>query len=476
MKRTGSGSFEVMGIAGCGESPAGMGRPGRSQLGAVSWRGAGRSGTAASAAPAPAPAGARRRAAWAGAAATCGAAAATGDVSTSARTGRGGENTKPWASGTSRSRRSGTSSARSTRSRDELDAGPRQHRGEIVELDVEPVRCLGGKKHLGRELDEAHAAVGERKRIEAQIGRPVEREDEAAVAKLRQRPALSASSVRQQRCDSSSTSRPVRSGWASTSRLTARRKPGFGKRGRGEVAGDEGLAAARGEMAGDGGGAGQHLAVEVGHEPAPLEHRQELGRNEERAVVEPQPRQSLVELHLALRQGHHRLEMKLEPVAFEGRNHRGIAGPIVRRRGPLRQRRDRRRGPLTRRGRSRRGGGRCHLWRGPWRLALHRDRLFAGRLQRGELAVVGRDGDREVAQDLAEERDLGRGFLHVGGQVVEPRIGRRRRRRRALRLEPQEALRDHVEVARELHRLSGEDARLQGDAAGKREAARGQDP
>ena len=62
---------------------------------------------------------------------------------------------------------------------------------------------------------------------------------------------------------------------------------GLGKRGRGEVAGDEGLAAARGEMAGDGGRARQHLAVEIRHEPAPLQHRQELGRNEERAVVEP---------------------------------------------------------------------------------------------------------------------------------------------------------------------------------------------
>jgi hypothetical protein len=38
-------------------------------------------------------------------------------------------------------------------------------------------------------------------------------------------------------------------------------------------------------MAGDGGGAGQHLAVEVGHEPAPLQHRQELGRNEKRALI-----------------------------------------------------------------------------------------------------------------------------------------------------------------------------------------------
>ena len=168
--------------------------------------------------------------------------------------------------------------------------------------------------------------------------------------------------------------------------------------------------------------------------------------------------------------------MELEPIAFESRNHRGIAGPIVRRRGPLRQRRDRRRRSLTRRGRSRYGGRCGRLWRGPWRLTLNRDRLFAGRLEGGELAVVGRDRDREVAQYLAEERDLGRGFLHVGGQVVEPGIGRRRRRRRALRLEPQEALRDHVEVARELRRLSGEDARLQGHAAGKRETARGQDP
>src|SRR5215217_4111580 len=160
---------------------------------------------------------------WTGAAATGGA---TGEVSTSARTGRGGENTKPWASGTSRSRRSGTSSACSTRSAMSLMPARDSTAARSCSSTSSPCGASAARSisagSLTKRTPRSASESGSRRRSVARSSaktRPRSRSCASA-------PALSASSVRQQRCDSSSTSRPVRSGWASTSRLTARRKPG----------------------------------------------------------------------------------------------------------------------------------------------------------------------------------------------------------------------------------------------------------
>jgi hypothetical protein len=133
----------------------------------------------------------------------------------------------------------------------------------------------------------------------------------------------------------------------------------LGERACGDVAGDPGVAAPNRDMARDRGHALQHPAVEIGHAALPLEHGKELGRDEQRVLVEAQPNQGLVEADLALRQAHHRLQMNFEPVFLDGGQDCGGPPELGVRR-------------LI--GDARRGGSR-RCWRG----RRHRDKLLARR-------------------------------------------------------------------------------------------------
>ena len=167
---------------------------------------------------------------------------------------------------------------------DELDAGAGEHRRKVVDLDIEPAQRLGLEQELGGELHEPHAAVGERERIEAQIRRPIEREGKAAVAQLRQRAGLLGVERPPAALRDFEDQAPghVRIGVEKASELT--QEAGLRERGRRDIAGDERVAAARGEVPRDRRRAREHLAVELRHQPTLLEHRQELGRHEERLV------------------------------------------------------------------------------------------------------------------------------------------------------------------------------------------------
>ncbi|GJE41335.1 hypothetical protein AEGHOMDF_0499 [Methylobacterium soli] len=156
--------------------------------------------------------------------------------------------------------------------------------------------------------------------------------------------------------------------------------------------------------------------------------------------------------------------MDLEPLRVEGRDQGGLARLLLIRRrchldhgaqeelgvAPRRHRPGRRRmgGRRRDRGRGRDDGRQDGLRR--HQNGLRRLGSLGQGLQPGELAVLRGHHGREVAHDAAQEADLHRDLLDARRQ--RGRVGARGRKRARLggALDPEQALREHVDLPREL--------------------------
>ena len=241
----------------------------------------------------------------------------------SGRNGRGGANRNPWPNRTSKSSRSTT--ARSPSIRSAIRSMPKRpsRSDKIGGVNVGSRALPLIEQQRGRHLDEADAAVGEFPRLDPQIGDVIDREAEAALRQRREMFGLGGPKIAERRLlefeHEGGRQRPV--GFEKIQAL--REGGGIAERRRGDVAEHADVLVAHHQPAQHLHAFQHHHVIDPPDQPGGFRDRDEIVGGEKLVLVVAQPRHRLVEAHLALRQGHHRLQIDVDPVFLDGALHRG---------------------------------------------------------------------------------------------------------------------------------------------------------
>ena len=179
-------------------------------------------------------------------------------------------------------------------------------------------RLLLIEQQRGRNLDEAHAAIGQFARLDPQIGDVVDREAVAARCQRRQMLALDRPQIaerallefehegRRQRAVGFEEVEALREGF------------GIAERRRRDVAEHADVLVADHQPAQHLHAAEHHDVIDLAHQAGGFRGGDEIVGGQDLVLVVAQPRHRLVEAHLALRQRHHRLQIDVDAVGFDG--------------------------------------------------------------------------------------------------------------------------------------------------------------
>ena len=188
-------------------------------------------------------------------------------------------------------------------------------RASVWTNSASPGPCRAANSASTVHLGEAHAPAGEREPILVEFGDVIQREDRTAGAQTRgaRRFVLGEGAEFRDLEDQA----PRRLGVGCGRDVPGLQEVSVGERRPGDVATHRRVAVPGREMAGDREGAPDGERVEIGDTAVPPEHGQQIARHEEFISREPQPAQRLVEPGPALRQGHGRLQVKLQAALRE---------------------------------------------------------------------------------------------------------------------------------------------------------------